>query len=76
MKYHPHGCVLFVTFSMEQGLLLLSNPLCEAIIKSSLARAQFKYPVRICGFLIEANHVHMVLVVINPDHVQAFIRHF
>jgi REP element-mobilizing transposase RayT/hemerythrin len=76
MKYHPHGSVLFISFSMEQGLLMLSNPLCEAIIKSCLARALYKYPVRICGFLIEANHVHMVVVVINPNHVPEFIRHF
>lgn len=76
MKYHPHNSVLFVTFSIEQGLLLLCNPLCEAIIKSCLARAQHLFPVKICGFLIEATHVHMVIVVINPDHVPSFIGHF
>jgi hypothetical protein len=26
MKYHPHDSVLFRTFSIEEGLLLLSNP--------------------------------------------------
>ena len=26
MKYHPHDSVLFCTFSIEEGLLLLSNP--------------------------------------------------
>jgi hypothetical protein len=29
IKYHPNKNVLFVTFSIEEGLLLLSNPLCE-----------------------------------------------
>jgi hypothetical protein len=76
MKYHPHNSVLMCTFSIEQGLLLLCNPLCEAIIKSCLARAQFLYPVKICGFLIEANHVHFLIVVDNPDDVAAFFRHF
>jgi REP element-mobilizing transposase RayT len=76
MKYHPHGSVLFSTFSIEQGLLLLCNPLCEAIIKSCLARAQSLYPVRICAIIIEANHVHLVFVVDNPDDVPSFIRHF
>ena len=76
MKYHPHGSVLFCTFSLEEGLLLLANPLCMAIIKSCLARAQTLYPVKICHIISEATHVHILLVAINPDDVHAFIRHF
>lgn len=76
MKYHPHGSVLFCTLSLEEGLLLLANPLCQAIIKSCLAAACTLYPVRICHILAEATHIHLVLVVINPDHVDAFFRHF
>jgi REP element-mobilizing transposase RayT len=76
MKYHLHGSVLFATFSIEQGMLLLCNPLCEAILKSCLASAQFMYPVRVVAFLIEGTHIHLVLVVDNPDDVPAFIRHF
>ncbi len=76
MKYHPHGSVLFCTFSLEEGLLLLANPLCKAIVKSCLARAQILHPVRICHFIVEATHVHIVLVVSNPDDVHAFIRCF
>ena len=76
MKYHPHGSVLFCTFSLEEGLLLLANPLCQAIVKSCLAAASLLYPVRICHIIVEATHIHLVLVVINPDHVDAFFRHF
>jgi hypothetical protein len=76
MKYHPHGRVLFCTFSLEEGLLLLANPLCKAIVKSCLARAQVLHPVRICHFIVQATHVHVVLVVMNPDDVHAFIRCF
>ncbi len=76
MKYHPHGSVLFVTFSMEEGLLLLCNPLCEALIKSCLARGQFMYPVTICGILVETNHVHIMMVVDNPSDVPGFMRYF
>ena len=39
MKYHSHGSVLFCTFSIEEGLLLLSNPLCLAIIRWGSAHA-------------------------------------
>jgi hypothetical protein len=76
MKYHPHGSVLFCTLSLEEGLLLLANPLCEAIVKSCLAAAKELYPVRICHMIVEGSHIHLVLVVINPDDVNAFFRHF
>jgi REP element-mobilizing transposase RayT len=76
MKYHPKDRVLFITFTVEEGLLLLSNPLCHAIIKSCLAAAQKLYPVRISHLLVEATHVHMLLTVYNPEHVPAFMRHF
>jgi hypothetical protein len=76
MKYHPHGSVLFCTVSLEEGLLLLANPLCQAIVKSCLAAARELYPVRICHIIVEATHIHLVLVVIDPDHVDAFFRHF
>ena len=76
MKYHPHGSVLFCTFSLEEGLLLLANPLCQAIVKSCLAAASELYPVRICHMIVESTHIHLVLVVIDPDDVTAFFRHF
>ena len=76
MKYHPHGSVLFCTFSLEEGLLLLANPLGQAIVKSCLARARELYPVRICHIIVEATHIHLVLVVIDPDNVDAFFRYF
>jgi REP element-mobilizing transposase RayT len=76
MKYHPKGSVLFTTFTVEEGLLLLSNPLCLAIIRSCLAAAQSLYPVQICHLLVEATHVHMMLVVYNPDDIPRFLGHF
>jgi len=76
MKYHPKGSVLFVTFTVEEGLLLLSNPLCIAIIQSCLAAAQGLYPVRISHLLVEATHIHIVITVYNPEDVPSFIRHF
>ena len=76
LKFFPHNSVLFVTFSLEQGLLLLSNPTCQTIIKSCLARAQFLYPVKICHFIVNGNHLHLILVVQNPADVPAFIGHF
>lgn len=76
MKYHPSGSVLFATFTIEEGLLLLSNPLCRAIIQSCLVAAQKLYPVKICHILIEATHVHLMFTVHNPDDIPSFLRHF
>jgi REP element-mobilizing transposase RayT len=76
MKYHPHGSVLFVTFSVEEGLFLLSNPLCQIIVKSCLVAAQQKYPVIISHFIVQATHVHLIMVVNNPDDISGFVRYF
>ena len=76
MKYHPNKSVLLVTFSIEEGLLLLSNPLCEGIIKSCLASALRMHPIKISHMIVNATHLHLVVVVINPDDVCDFIRYF
>jgi REP element-mobilizing transposase RayT len=75
-KYHPHGSVLLITFSLEEGLLLLANPLCVAIVKSCLSRAQHLHPLTICHFIVNGNHLHLVVVVENPDDVKGFIGRF
>ena len=75
-KIHCHNTVLFLTMSVEEGLLLLCNPLVEILLKSALARAQALHPVTICHFLFEATHVHFLLVVNNPDDVRGFAERF
>lgn len=76
MQYHPHGSVLFCTLSVEEGLLLLANPLCKAILESCLARAMELHPVKVSHFVVEGTHVHMIVVVEDPDDVNAFMRCF
>lgn len=75
-KYHVNKSVLFVTYSIEEGLLLLANPLIDLIIKSSLAHAQSHHPVRICHFLVEATHIHFIMIVDNPDDIDGFAERF
>jgi len=76
LKYHPNRKVLYITSSIEVGLLFLCNPLCTAILKSCLAAALAKYKVRLCHFVIEPNHFHMIVVVDNPEHVPDFMKYF
>jgi REP element-mobilizing transposase RayT len=68
--------VLFITTSVEEGLPFAPNPVIKTIIHSALARAQTLHPVRICHLLIQANHLHMIVAVTNPDDVKGFMERF
>ena len=76
LKYHPHGKVLYITSSIEQGLLFLCNPACEALLRSCLVAALALYKVKLCHFVIEATHFHMIIVVEDPEDVSKFIGFF
>jgi REP element-mobilizing transposase RayT len=75
-KIHVHNMVLLISISVEQGLLLLPNKLCETLIQSALARAQALHPLTVCHFIIEGTHVHLLAVVSNPDDVKGFVERF
>ena len=75
-KYHPHGSVLYVTSSIEEGHLLLCNPLCRILLESCLAAALFYHPVDLCHFIVESTHIHMIFVVKNPEDVPGFLGYF
>lgn len=74
-KVHYNGAVLFITTSIEAGLLLPATPVIKLFLESIIARAQELYPVKISAFLFEANHLHMLLVVDNPTDVKDFMRY-
>ena len=75
-KYMRHKSVLSVTLSIEQGLLLLANPLCVQILTTCLGRASYLYKVKVCHFIVNGNHIHMVIVVISPQDACNFIGYF
>ena len=68
--------VLFVSSSVEEGLMFPPNPLIKLLLLKSLAQAQALHPVRISHFLFEATHVHLILSVDNPDDVKGFMERF
>jgi hypothetical protein len=76
MKYHPTNSVLFCTSSVEEGILLLANPLWRLIINSCLAAAQTLYPVDICHAEVEGTHLHLIVRVKNPEDVPRFLGYF
>lgn len=68
--------VLFISSSVEEGLPFVPNALMKLLLESALARAQYHHPVRICHFIFEANHLHMIVIVDNPDDVKDFMERF
>lgn len=75
-KYHFPGTVQFVTASVEEGILFPCNPLMNLIVRSALGAAQLLYPVKIVAFICEGSHIHLMLVVRDPDDVYHFMGHF
>jgi REP element-mobilizing transposase RayT len=70
------GKIHFITFRTEEGLPFVPLRFMNMLIRSALARAQNLYPVRIICFVVQANHVHLLVRVVNPEHVSGFIGYF
>ena len=72
-KCFIHQTVIDVTFRTEYGLPLVAAEYMRVILEGILARAQTLYPITICHFVVMANHMHMILVVQDPEVVKDFI---
>ena len=70
------GGIHFITFRTEEGLPFVPLEFMNILISSALARAQRLYPVDIICFVVQANHVHLLVRVTNPEHVSSFIGYF
>ncbi len=70
------GGIHFITFRTEEGLPFVPLQFMNILICSALARAQRLYPIRIICFVVQANHVHLLIRVTNPEEVSSFIRYF
>jgi len=75
-KFIFNKTVIFVTTSLEEGLLLAPNRLINIILLSALARAQKLHPVTIVRFMVEPSHIHFIFVVDNPDDIRDFMERF
>lgn len=76
LKIHIHGSLVFITSTMQQGIFLPPNAMTILIITSCLARAQELYTVKIVAYSVSTTHIHIVLVIEDPDMCREFIRHF
>ena len=74
-KYFPHNSVVFITTRVQEGIPLPPSYVINAILWGILSEARSKYQVRICHFAFMGNHLHLLLMVDNPEHVSEFMRY-
>lgn len=72
-KLFVHNTLVELCFRTEEGLPFPPNPLIIFILHSIIARAQTFYPVTICHCLVMSNHIHMLVIVRDPQHVSDFV---
>jgi REP element-mobilizing transposase RayT len=71
----PHTVVL-VTSRVQQGLPFVCTPLMEMILWSALVVAQNLHPIKVIGFVVMGNHVHIIALVEDPTDVESFMERF
>ncbi len=62
-------------FRTEEGLPLVAAPYMKRLLLGYLAAAQTLYPITICHCVFMANHVHLIVVVDNPENVPRFCEY-
>ncbi len=63
-------------FRTEEGLPLVAAPYMKRLLLGYLAAAQTLYPITICHCVFMANHVHLIVVVDNPENIPRFCEYF
>ena len=72
-KLFIHGDVHFITTRVVEGLPIVSSSFMKIILESIIARAQQLYDIKLGDFLFMSNHLHLLITVTNPCHVDAFM---
>jgi REP element-mobilizing transposase RayT len=72
----PSALVEVTCRALQSRFLLRPGPTLDAIILGALARAQRRYPVRICAFFFASNHFHLILEVDDAWQLSRFMNYF
>lgn len=75
-KLFIHGTVVSISTRVQEGLPFVPTRYMKLIIQSALAGAQKLYKARIVAYLVMGNHIHLILVVDNPEDIPRFMRYF
>ncbi len=71
-----HGSMVFITSSVEEGIMFPPNALIRELMLSSLAKAWQQYPIEISDLLVSTTHVHLLVRVTNPAFIPGFMERF
>jgi len=72
-KYFPNKSVVLVSTRTETGLPFPPSYHINFLLWGILAKAQSLYSVKVCHFVFMSNHLHMMIVVDNPEDVCKFV---
>jgi REP element-mobilizing transposase RayT len=75
-KLALNNTVIFLTTSVEEGIMFPPNPLINELMLGCFAKAQEHHDLEVCHYTLEGTHLHMILVVRNPDDVRGFMERF
>ena len=67
------GKVYEICFRTEEGLPLVCTPYMEVILRGILAQAFSSYEITCLSLIVMGNHVHMHVLVHNPEHVDDMV---
>lgn len=68
-----NNSIVMVSFRTEEGLPFVPLEFMNEIIWAALAAAQARYSQEVCGLCVEANQMHMLLRVEDPENVPRFV---
>lgn len=71
-----HNTMVFITTSVEEGIMFPPNALIRELMLSSMMKAWQQYPIEICDFVVSTTHVHMLVRVTNPAFIPGFMERF
>jgi len=74
-KVFLNQSAVFITTRALEGIPFTCAPFIILILESILARAQRLFPVQIFAFIFMGNHLHIGLVVSNPELIPLFMKY-
>ena len=75
-KVFIHNLPYEICTSVQTGLPFVTTVYMKVIIEGVLAAAQTLFPVTICSYVVMGNHIHLIIVVDNPEDVHRFMGYF
>src|SRR5690606_7344163 len=74
-KIFTRRTLVELSFRTEEGLPFAPNLLMKILMENILARAQTMYPIVIVKYVVMPNHVHIMVVVKDPQNVPRFVEY-